>query len=82
MTAKQQAIKDIQDELDRNKKTFIPFLTVLNPIMGSLVDAQLKKQGVKRIASRSRGQLMAHCLCLSKDKVEYSNYSKYYAKIK
>ena len=82
MTAKQQAIKDIQDELDRNKKTFIPFLTVLNPIMGSLVDAQLKKQGVKRIPSRKRGQLMAHCLCLSKDKVEYSNYSKYYAKTK
>lgn len=82
MTAKQQAIKDIQDELDRNKKTFIPFLVGLNPIMGSLVDAQLKKQGVKRIPSRSRGQLMAHCLCLSKDKVEYSNYSRYYEKVK
>jgi hypothetical protein len=82
MTAKQQAIKDIQDELDRNKKTFIPFLVGLNPIMGSLVDAQLKKQGVKRIPSRKSGQLVAHCLCLSKDKVEYSNYSKYYAKIK
>lgn len=82
MTAKQQAIKDIQNELDRNKKTFIPFLTVLNPIMGSLVDAQLKKQGVKRIPSRKRGQLMAHCLCLSKNTVEYSNYQKYYEKVK
>lgn len=82
MTAKQQAIKDIQDELDKNKKTFIPFIARLNPIMGSLVDAQLKRQGVKRIPSRSKGQLMAHCLCLSKDKVEYSNYSRYYEKVK
>ena len=49
MTAKQQAIKDIQNELDRNKKTFIPFITVLNPVMGQLVDEQLKMQGVKRI---------------------------------
>lgn len=81
MTAKQQAIKDIQDELDRNKKTFIPFITVLNPVMGQLVDEQLKMQGVKRIPSRRRGQLVAHCLCLSKNTVEYSNYQKYYEKV-
>ena len=78
MTAKQQAIKDIQNELDRNKKTFIPFITVLNPVMGQLVDEQLKMQGVKRIPSRRRGQLVAHCLCLSKSTVKYSNYQKYY----
>lgn len=78
MTAKQQALKDIQDELEKEQKTFIPFITVLNPIMGQLVDEQLKMQGVKRIPSRKRGQLMAHCLCISKNKVEYSNYKKYY----
>ena len=82
MTAKTAALQDIKDELEKEQKTFIPFLTVLNPIMGSLVDAQLKKQGVKRIPSRKSGQLVAHCLCLSKDKVEYSNYSRYYAKTK
>lgn len=81
MTAKQQAIKDIQDELGKNKKTFIPFITVLNPVMGQLVDEQLKMQGVKRIPSRRRGQLVAHCLCLSKNTVEYSNYQKYYEKV-
>ena len=79
MTAKQQALKDIQNELEKEQKTFIPFIASLNPIMGQLVDEQLKKQGVKRIPSRHRGQLVAHCLCLS-NKVEYSNYRKYYEK--
>lgn len=78
MTAKQQAIKDIQNELGKNKKTFIPFITVLNPVMGQLVDEQLKMQGVKRIPSRRRGQLVAHCFCLSKTEVKYNNYQKYY----
>lgn len=78
MTAKQQALKDIQDELEKEQKTFIPFITVLNPIMGQLVDEQLKMQGVKRIPNRSRGQLIAHCLCLSTTEVKYSNYKKYY----
>lgn len=82
MTAKTAALQDIKDELEKEQKTFIPFLVGLNPIMGSLVDAQLKKQGVKRIPSRSRGQLVAHCLCLSKTEVEYSNYNKYYEKAK
>lgn len=82
MTAKTAALQDIKDELEKEQKTFIPFLTVLNPIMGSLVDAQLKKQGVKRIPSRKSGQLVAHCLCLSKNTVEYSNYQKYYEKVK
>lgn len=78
MTAKTAALQDIQDELRAENKTFIPFISRLNPIMGLLVDEQLKMQGVKRIPSRRRGQLMAHCLCLSEDKVEYSNYKKYY----
>lgn len=82
MTAKTAALQDIKDELEKEQKAFIPFLTVLNPVMGSLVDAQLKKQGVKRIPSRKRGQLMAHCLCLSKTEVKYSNYSRYYEKAK
>jgi hypothetical protein len=46
--------------------------------MGQLVDEQLKMQGVKRIPSRRRGQLVAHCLCLSKTEVKYNNYQKYY----
>lgn len=82
MTAKTAALQDIKDELKKEQKTFIPFLVGLNPIMGSLVDAQLKKQGVKRIPSRKSGQLVAHCLCLSKNTVEYSNYQKYYEKVK
>lgn len=80
MTARQQAIKDIQDELDKNKKTFIPFIARLNPIMGSLVDEQLRNQGVQRIPSRRRGQLVAHCLLLTENEVKYSNYQKYYEK--
>jgi len=81
MTAKTAALQDIQDELRAEQKTFIPFIVSLNSVMRGLVNEQLQKQGVKR-PSKNSGQLVAHCLCLSKDKVEYSNYSKYYAKTK
>jgi hypothetical protein len=78
MTAKTAALQDIQDELRAENKTFIPFIAALNPVMTELVNRQLKIQGMKRIPSRNRGQLIAHCLCISKNKVEYSNYKKYY----
>lgn len=78
MTAKTAALQDIQDELRAENKIFIPFIASLNPIMTELVNKQLKRQGMKRIPSRNRGQLIAHCLCISKNKVEYSNYKKYY----
>lgn len=44
MTAKQQAIKDIKDELKGSGKCFITFHSELNPIMDSIVSEYLKEQ--------------------------------------
>ncbi len=44
MTAKQQAIHDIQQELKSCGKCFLAFREELNPIMDSLVANQLKQQ--------------------------------------
>ncbi len=44
MTAKQQAIKDIRDDLKKSGKCFITFHSELNPIMDSLVEQQIRKQ--------------------------------------
>ena len=43
-TAKQQAIKDIRDELKKNHKAFIAFKKVLNPVMDELVEEQIHAQ--------------------------------------
>lgn len=44
MTAEQQAIKDIKDDLKRSGKCFITFHSELNPVMDSLVSEYLNKQ--------------------------------------
>ena len=44
MTAKQQAIKDIKDDLKRSGKCFITFHSELNPVMDSLVSEYIKEQ--------------------------------------
>ena len=79
MIAKTAALQDIQDELRAEQKTFIPFLTALNPSMRRIVNEQLRQQGAKA-PTKNRGQLVAHCLCLSTTSVQYSNYQKYYEK--
>ena len=44
MSAKQQAILDIKEELVRQSKSFLAFRRELNPIMRKLVHEQIKKQ--------------------------------------
>ena len=44
MSAKQQAILDIKEELSRQGKCFIAFVEKLNPVMDYLVKEQLKEQ--------------------------------------
>ena len=46
MSAKQQAIKDIKQELSLHGKCFLAFRTELNPVMEKLVSNQLKAQGL------------------------------------
>ena len=46
-TAKQQAIKDIQEDLQEQHKSFIAFYTELNPIMEKLVYRHIKAQRKK-----------------------------------
>lgn len=44
MTARQQALKDIKDDLKKSGKSFIAFRSELNPAMQELVKEQLKEQ--------------------------------------
>ena len=77
MTAKQLALKDIQDELQKEHKQFIPFIKRLNPAIRKIVNTQLRKQGL-RIPFRPNAQLMAHCFFSKSHEVKLENYSKYY----
>lgn len=47
MSAKQQAIKDIKDELRQNSQCFIAFRSELNPIMKELVSNYINLQKTK-----------------------------------
>ena len=47
MTARQQAIQDIKDDLRQHNLSFIAFRKELNPIMDRLVNQQLKEQSKK-----------------------------------
>lgn len=44
MTARQQAVLDIKDELRRSNKCFLVFRRRLNPIMKDLVNDYIKAQ--------------------------------------
>ena len=42
--AKQQAIKDIKDDLKQTSRAFITFIEELNPVMDTLVEEQIEEQ--------------------------------------
>ena len=42
--AKQQAVQDIKEDLERHHRCFIAFLVELDPIMEQLVQQQSKEQ--------------------------------------
>ena len=44
MSAKQQAIKDIREELSKQSKSFIAYRSELNSVMRKLVSNHLKAQ--------------------------------------
>ena len=44
MTAEQQALQDIKDDLKQQSKTFIAFRKRLNPIMDRIVNHYLNEQ--------------------------------------
>ena len=75
MTAKQQAILDIKEDLERQNKCFLAFRSELDSVMGKLVREQLHAQ--YRPRQRQKTQLIAHCL-FSHSSVNYNNYEKYY----
>lgn len=59
MTAKQQAMEDIKNDLLEHGKCFIAFKSELNPIMRKLVSEQLKAQ--KKVHAPKKVQHVAHC---------------------
>ena len=82
MTAKEQAILDIQEELTKQGKAFIAFRTELNPIMDALVKEQLEESRLfYDPLLKAKSQLVATCMfCKETGKSKLVNYSKYYAK--
>lgn len=80
MSAKEQAIQDIKDELRRQGKCFIAFHTELNPAIGRLVMQQIKRQAEASFPFRTprhKSILVARCFFCD-GQIQYSNYSKYY----
>ena len=57
MTAKQQALKDIQEDLQKENKSFCGFILRLNPIMQNLVHEQLIDQAKKNRENNPRKRI-------------------------
>lgn len=80
MNAKEQAMLDIQEDLQQNHKSFIAFHKELNPIMRKLVSKQIRRQqSLNPFVSptHANSQLVARCF-FAKGEAKLSNYSKYY----
>ena len=76
MSAKEQAILDIHEELQRVKRDFIPFRNELNPVMDKIVSQQLFAQSYNPLKATAR--LVAHCAFITATEVKLLDYSKYY----
>ena len=81
MSAKEQAVLDIKNDLKAQGKCFIAFRSELNPVMHKLVTRQIMEQKQHALfpsqCTRTNSQLMAHCFFL-KGQVKLFNYSSYY----
>lgn len=81
MTPKDLAVRDIQNDLNRQGKTFLAFHNELNPSMRKIVSSQIKEQvsitNPFNMPVKHKFQLMARCF-FCKGKVKFENYSKYY----
>lgn len=83
MTAKQQAVEDIKNDLLQQSKSFLMFNRRLDPVMRKLVsrhkEAQRKVIDPFYTLNKKPSQLVARCLfCKETGNVTYTNYQKYY----
>lgn len=79
MTAKQQAIKDIKDDLMQENRCFLAFNNSLNPVMDRLVRDQIEQQQcLFKAPFKANTQLVARCFYHKSDNIKYENYEKYY----
>ena len=81
MTPKDLAVQDIQNDLNRQGKTFLAFHNELNPAIRKLVFSQIKEQvsitNPFKVPIKHRSQLIARCF-FANGQVKFDNYSKYY----
>jgi len=81
MTPKDLAVRDIQNDLNRQGKTFLAFHDELNPAMRKIVSSQIKEQisitNPFNLPVRHKSQLIARCF-FCKGGIKLENYSKYY----
>lgn len=81
MTPKDLAVRDIQNDLSKQGKTFLAFHNELNPAMRKIVASQIKRQvsitNPLNMPVRHKVQLEARCF-FCKGKVKFENYRKYY----
>ena len=82
MSAKEKAILDIQEQLIKEHKSFLPFRTHLDSVMYRLVRQHIREQQrlsgkPSIIPDKTNSQLVAHCF-FSKSGIKFDNYSRYY----
>ena len=82
MTPKDLAVRDIQNDLSKQGKTFLAFHNELDYAMRKIVSSQIKEQvsitDPFSLPVRHKKQLVARCF-FCKGEVKYENYRKYYA---
>ena len=81
MSPKDLAIRDIQNDLSKQGRTFLAFHNELNPAIRKIVSSQIKEQvsitAPFNMPVRHKKELMARCF-FCKGEVKLENYSKYY----
>ena len=81
MTPKDLAVKDMEEDLSKENRSFLAFHNELNYAMRRLVSKQIKEQieitNPSNMPVRHKPQLIARCF-FCKDNIKYENYSKYY----
>ena len=84
MSAREIALRDIQDDLNKENKQFINFRSNLNSVMRRLVSNHIKQQQCKSsnslwAYSKANSQLVARCLfSFATEKATLCNYNHYY----
>ena len=77
MSAKEIAIQDIKQDLERQHKCFIAFRSELDPAIDKLVNRKLYIQSIAK--KKTHNQLVAHCFfSFTTGEVNFENYIKYY----